>query len=499
MVKRFAISLILAVCMLAGFGVARVSASTLDFYSGFETGTLDEWASTTGAASINTTESHTGDYSVQCNTSGSPAYVQQNNTGTRRVTWYMYIDTAPSANSTIFLDAVGGVPHALVLSTDRYILLVDNGSVTDIGTTQLALDTWYRISLHTSGACQVYINGNLEFGENMTWVPAIPAIGNHSSTTANLLFDDFACESLNEAGDMGDIRVLRAVPNAEGFHQEQSTGAYTDIDEVPGQAQGVEAEVYLAAVNDLISYTANFSDRSDLGLSASDNVQAVTSWFYYITDGGGANEYFTLVRDNSTDYATGIDDPKIDTWVSRLDATEPNSGTDWDWTSFDAFQAGMETNDRNKDMWINTVYMMVAYIAAPGACSPDISNTPDNYDFGQVVESANYTTGLGQFNVTNNSGGAVSITIQSTNMTGGTQWTISDTATPDEDIFGLKAGTSGDGDYVTVVKGNSPYNDLVSGLADSANTTWGLQLFTPTLFSDGTEKTCTVTITATCD
>ena len=84
-------------------------------------------------------------------------------------------------------------------------------------------------------------------------------------------------------------------------------------------------------------------------------------------------------------------------------------------------------------------------------------------------------------------------------MTGGTQWTISDTATPGVDIFGWMAGTSGDGDYVTIVKGDAPYNNLVSGLADSANTTWGLQLSTPTSFSDGNEKTSTVTLTATCD
>ena len=64
-------------------------------------------------------------------------------------------------------------------------------------------------------------------------------------------------------------------------------------------------------------------------------------------------------------------------------------------------------------------------------------------------------------------------------------------------IYGLKAGLSG-GDYTIIVKKNSPYNDLVTGLADSGTQDWGLKLWTPTAYTDGATKTGTVTITATC-
>jgi hypothetical protein len=81
--------------------------------------------------------------------------------------------------------------------------------------------------------------------------------------------------------------------------------------------------------------------------------------------------------------------------------------------------------------------------------------------------------------------------------TGGTTWTLSDTATPGEDIYGLYAGLYG-GSYNIIVKKNSPFNYLVEGLADSASQEWGLKIYTPTVYSDGAPKMGTVTLTATC-
>ncbi|MBA7588061.1 hypothetical protein ES708_30109 [subsurface metagenome] len=68
---------------------------------------------------------------------------------------------------------------------------------------------------------------------------------------------------------------------------------------------------------------------------------------------------------------------------------------------------------------------------------PPILNTPDNYPFGVVNESSTTETGLTYFTVTNNSGYDVNITIGGTDMTGGTAWTLSDTATPGIDTYGL--------------------------------------------------------------
>jgi hypothetical protein len=127
----------------------------------------------------------------------------------------------------------------------------------------------------------------------------------------------------------------------------------------------------------------------------------------------------------------------------------------------------------------------------------DISVFPTSYDFGSVTEGAIAASGLAYFTVTNNSSSAVNITISGSDMTGGVTWTLSDDGNPGTNIYGLKAGLE-TGDYTIIVKKNSPYNTLVSNLAASGGTqNWGLQLYAPTMFSDGNAKTGTVTLTAT--
>jgi len=103
---------------------------------------------------------------------------------------------------------------------------------------------------------------------------------------------------------------------------------------------------------------------------------------------------------------------------------------------------------------------------------------------------------LGFSFLTNNSSYAIDVTISATDMTGGITWTLSDTATPGADTYGLRAGLEG-GSYNVVVRKNGPYNTLVSSLAGSGGTqNWGLQLLVPTSFSDGAVKSGTITLTA---
>ena len=131
--------------------------------------------------------------------------------------------------------------------------------------------------------------------------------------------------------------------------------------------------------------------------------------------------------------------------------------------------------------------------------APDITNLPNNQDFGIVLESSTPETGLTYFTVTNNSGGAVTIFISGTDATGGTTHTLSDTATPGNNIFGLKAGLEG-GDYTIVVRKTEAFNTLVSGLAPEGTQKWGLKLYTPTTYTnEDAQKTSTVTLSVILD
>lgn len=122
------------------------------------------------------------------------------------------------------------------------------------------------------------------------------------------------------------------------------------------------------------------------------------------------------------------------------------------------------------------------------------SDTGNSYGFGSVAEGSTTGTGLSYFTVTNNSSYAINITISAGNMTGGITWTLADN--PAADIYALRAGTPGAGDYTTTVtSGGTLFISNLAGLGSTQD--WGLQFLAPTSFGDGISKSGTVTLTAT--
>ena len=142
---------------------------------------------------------------------------------------------------------------------------------------------------------------------------------------------------------------------------------------------------------------------------------------------------------------------------------------------------------------------LIDALAAVGSVqsTTDISNSPSSYPFGVLSENSTSQTGITYFTVTNNSAYPVNITIGGSDMIGGVTWTLSDTAMPGADTYGLRAGLEGDGGYTIIVKKNGPYNTLVSNLPSLGTQRWGLELLSPIFFSDGTQKSGNVTLTAT--
>lgn len=132
--------------------------------------------------------------------------------------------------------------------------------------------------------------------------------------------------------------------------------------------------------------------------------------------------------------------------------------------------------------------------------TPEITNAPGTYGFGTVAVGGTANTSINYFTITNTGSVAVDVTIQGTDATGGDDtWTLSDTATPGENIYGLKAGLDdGDDSFDVVVKKNTPYNTLVSNLAEDATQDWGLKLWMPTSLSgyDNQQMTATITLVA---
>jgi hypothetical protein len=144
----------------------------------------------------------------------------------------------------------------------------------------------------------------------------------------------------------------------------------------------------------------------------------------------------------------------------------------------------------------NDGYPCLRWYCDPPA-STEFTNDPPYYTFGLVEESGTYESGLDHFTITNTGDHTINITIHGTDMIGGsTTWTLSDSATPGTDIFGLKAGLEG-GAYNVIVRKTAIFNTLKSSLATGATQKWGLQLLAPSSFSDYIQKSGTVILTAT--
>jgi hypothetical protein len=136
---------------------------------------------------------------------------------------------------------------------------------------------------------------------------------------------------------------------------------------------------------------------------------------------------------------------------------------------------------------------------------PDISNSPSSKNFGTVAENSDYWSNDSTptfplegsecyFTITNNSSGAVDISIRATDFGGGDGWNLA--GSPGTGSVTLKAGQEGDnneGDMVTLTNSDQAF---ISGLAASASKAWELKLETGT-FTDSAPKTATITLTAT--
>jgi len=162
------------------------------------------------------------------------------------------------------------------------------------------------------------------------------------------------------------------------------------------------------------------------------------------------------------------------------------------------------TSNMNKDCTISFDHVRVKVYYTP---PPDISNTPSSKNFGTVSENAlywsngsppNWGDGLNDgecyFEVTNNSSDSVDISIEAADFGGGVGWTLA--GSPDVDTVTLKAGQSGDAFETDMVTLTTSDQDFISNLGASDSKKWELELETGT-FTDGVEKTSTVTLIAT--
>lgn len=503
-------ALVIALVGLFTVNVGSASAAMV-FHSGFEGGSTFEWSSATGTYSIQTGIKRTGAYAMRCNPSAGTGYVTSGITTGRRVTFYLYIATAPNATIRIAGSTTTGQANIRLNST-RYLLLYDGNTSRGTSTTQLALSTWYRVSadLGAGSAAWLAINGTKEVsGQTITTSPANFNFGVMTSATADLYFDDCAIDSASSTTDLGDIRVLTSVPDTAGSNSgfdygTPATGSnrYQNVDEIPYSDTDYNAYQSNSGTG---CDTYSIQDASTIGIGANDTINAVSTWYRMDRGGGSGGTHQSTVMDNGTNYHTTRTLSTSYAWFNRYDATMPNDGAAWTQARFNSFEIGANHSAAgSQNTNLSACYAMVAYTPAS-----NIANAPASKNFGVVNVNSSYwsngsapTFPLGDsacyFAVTNNSTAPVNITISANNFTGGVGWTlISGSPVGLLNQVRMTAYKSGDGSGNGVILTNSGQS-FISGLgATPPNNTkkWEIELETGT-FNDGVQKSSTITLTA---
>jgi hypothetical protein len=147
----------------------------------------------------------------------------------------------------------------------------------------------------------------------------------------------------------------------------------------------------------------------------------------------------------------------------------------------------------------------VTVTATPSYVS--ISNDPDSFDFGTVVENTDEQTSNGHFDIDNSSTVAIDITIQCTSAwaptSGSNSWTYGSPASNTAQLKASSAdgngtppnGSAGAGLFdITILTGSATL--LINDCPTTTDPSWELQLDAPTAFTHGDEQECTITLSA---
>lgn len=205
---------------------------------------LSFYSSTVNTVASATDQAHTGPRSLKCSSGAGNSFADAFRTGVladagRRISMWFRFDSTPSANCTFLAvrqSDVTTVVTAVRLTNGLVLTIEPTGATFVTGTTVLAANTWYRISLSyyitnsTTFQFKVYINGVLELTANAGTLTNVTSdafnvrIGAQGANR-NHWFDDIYVDDGASSGsqpDTGNILVTAKRPLSNG-----TTNGYT--------------------------------------------------------------------------------------------------------------------------------------------------------------------------------------------------------------------------------------------------------------------------------
>jgi len=211
-----------------------------------------------------------------------------------RVSFYVYLDTAPTALDDLFNFYTGTTYSATPVMISGVDHLMCNDGTTH-GTTTLKATTWYRVAIGytisgTTLNYKIYLNGRLEVTCNsMTLASASPNDFSFGADTTgqSIHIDDIYVDSGSDKSDPGDIHVTAKRPFANGttdaFTTKNGTvsGPYGSGDAiyVNQRPRSVTQNVESSASTQTETFTLEDATTGDVDISTA-TILADEAWVY---------------------------------------------------------------------------------------------------------------------------------------------------------------------------------------------------------------------------
>jgi hypothetical protein len=275
------------------------------------TGDLKFFTSMVGVVSSDLSNPHTGPRAIKADSSNPANFAFVRKDGVlsdagRRISFYFQYASAPAATTNILrllaggTNVTGGGQGTISLTTANRLSLYGQ-----IGTTTLAPNTWYRITLAytisstTVNEFRLYLNGTLQASRtNLTLAAAgtnnmqLGWVGSTAGTSKLCYLDDIYIDDGNNLSDTGDVRVTAKLPDGDTV---STFGTAVGANPAAGSRFTNENERPLNVANGWTSSAAGQSERYVLQSAAGGDVNVssfvllgYTGWIYAKRSTAGA-------------------------------------------------------------------------------------------------------------------------------------------------------------------------------------------------------------------
>ena len=314
---------------------------------------------------------------------------------------YLYIDTLPNYNCSIFGFSQEGTPvnrHHIVLRSNGKLALYFGAGQVGSDSDTLDVDTWYMIDVHSDntqgdGACVIEgrLNGSVfatasNKNAQLTgdlWVGGNLHTSFDDSTTGTWYFDDIA---INDDGGSdqnsypGEGALWVGRPNAAGYIEQGESGPTTgqDAHDVTDETPPNDATDYWEFEGNNDELLMNIDSPSGV-IASGDTINSVEVWARLRGEesltcklgpgirAGSTSQYgteqniYTVTWSTNGEYMTA---QRSFPWY--VTETNPDDAAAFEYSDIDSLQIGGKGVDSNPDIWVTAFWVVVDFTASAG-------------------------------------------------------------------------------------------------------------------------------------